>query len=106
MLAVKVDYPTGKATIGTGAGETVPREKILASLKAQVFLDNKLYYAAYREAWAVIRTGQAPVEACAIVQASVRSMGLKKTPLWDAVQEAAGVAVRGYRGRYGPGPRR
>ncbi len=79
---------------------------VLASLKAQVFLDNKLYYAAYREAWAVVRTGQAPVEACAIVQASVRRMGLKKTPLWDAAQEAAGVAVRGYRGRYGPGPRR
>ena len=34
MLAVKVDYSTGQATIGTGAGETVPREKILASLKA------------------------------------------------------------------------
>ena len=32
MLAVKVEYPSGEATIGTGAGEPVPEEEILAAL--------------------------------------------------------------------------
>ena len=34
VLAVKVDYPTGKATIGTEAGATVSEKEILAALEA------------------------------------------------------------------------
>jgi hypothetical protein len=76
---------------------------VFASLKAQVFLDNRLHYAAYRESVEVLRYLDSP-EVCAIAQASLRGMGLKKTSLWDDVQGRAGI--RGYRGRYGSGPRR
>ena len=33
MLAVEVDYSTKKATVGTGAGQPVPRDAILAALR-------------------------------------------------------------------------
>ena len=36
VLAVKVQYPSGKATIGTSPGETVHVEEMLAALKAKV----------------------------------------------------------------------
>lgn len=34
MLAVKVEYPSGKATVGVKAGEPVDKEKILAALQS------------------------------------------------------------------------
>ncbi len=34
MLAVKVDYPSKKATIGSKSGQPVSREKILKSLES------------------------------------------------------------------------
>jgi hypothetical protein len=34
VLAVKVEYPSGMATIGTQAGAPVAREEILAALEA------------------------------------------------------------------------
>ena len=34
MLAVKVDYSTGKATIGLEAGQPVPEKEIRAALKS------------------------------------------------------------------------
>jgi|TARA_B100000959_G_scaffold178093_1_gene186274 hypothetical protein len=34
VLAVEVDYNTGKATIGTEAGQAVPLEEIAASLES------------------------------------------------------------------------
>lgn len=34
VLAVKVDYETKQATIGTTAGGDVPRDEILAALKS------------------------------------------------------------------------
>ena len=46
VLAVKVDYATRLATIGTERGRSVPREKILERLKAigysGEFLDESL----------------------------------------------------------------
>jgi len=33
VLAVKVDYPQGQATIGTQPGRAVPSEEILAALE-------------------------------------------------------------------------
>ena len=34
VLAVKVDYPSGQATIGTAPGQSVPREEILTALES------------------------------------------------------------------------
>lgn len=34
MLAVKIDYESARATIGTERGRTVPRDEILAALKS------------------------------------------------------------------------
>ncbi len=33
VLAVKVEYPSGEATIGTKAGEAIAEEEILAALE-------------------------------------------------------------------------
>ena len=34
VLAVEVDYESGQATIGTAAGETIPRQAVLKELAA------------------------------------------------------------------------
>jgi hypothetical protein len=65
---------------------------VRAQMRAQVYLDKRLYYAAYREASFVAAESEWAPQAYAIMQAALRQMKLHKSALWV---ETSGPGRRG-----------
>ncbi|MHC4452394.1 MAG: PEGA domain-containing protein [Planctomycetota bacterium] len=58
-----------------------------AQMRAQLLLNKRLYYAAYRNARSVVERAQAAPESLAIMQAALRRMDLKGTALWSEIED-------------------
>lgn len=70
---------------------------LVAAMRAQLYLNKRLYYAAYKEAKRALETGtEDATQAFAVVQASLRAMKLQKTALWRDLQ----ANFDGVRGRF------
>jgi len=69
-------------------------EVTLCQMRAQLYLNKKLYVAAYleaRRALALAKDAETPPsQALAIMQGAAQRMNLKKTPLWDEIQGEIG----------------
>ncbi|MDH3591167.1 MAG: PEGA domain-containing protein [Planctomycetota bacterium] len=65
-------------------------EVTLCQMRAQLYLNKKLYLAAYFEGRRALDLAEdddiPPSQALAVMQSAARRMNLKKTPLWDEVQ--------------------
>ena len=64
-------------------------EVLVCQMRAQLFLNKRLYLAAYREGLRAVsmqKGSGVPSQALAVMQNAVRRMDLKDTPLWDEVQ--------------------
>ena len=62
-------------------GKQDPR--LIANMRANLFLKHELFHAAYREATASLKQGPLSEHACAILQAALRGMRLEGSPLWN-----------------------
>lgn len=70
---------------------------LVTTMRAQLYLNARLYYAAYAEAQRALQFGtEDATQAFAIIQASLRAMKLHKTALWADLQ----TNFEGVRGRY------
>ena len=58
-------------------------------MRAQLYLNKRLYLAAYLEARKAFARSKHAAQAVAIMQSALRRMHLDQTSLWDEVQEAA-----------------
>lgn len=66
-------------------------------MRAQLYLNKRLYYAAFREAQRALEKGsEDATQAFAVIQASLRAMKLHKSALWTDLQ----ASFPGVRGRY------
>ena len=64
-------------------------ERLLQQMRAQLYLNKKLYYPAYLEARRVVEASENAPAAVAIMQSALQRLKLKKTVLWAEVQEKA-----------------
>jgi hypothetical protein len=62
---------------------------VLHQMRAQLFLNKRLYLAAYLEARKAFARSKFATQAVAIMQSALRRMHLDETSLWGEVQEAA-----------------
>lgn len=70
---------------------------LVTAMRAQLYLNARLYYAAYKEAQRALETGtEDATQAFAVIQASLRAMKLQKTALWADLQ----ASFDGVRGRF------
>jgi hypothetical protein len=70
---------------------------LVAAMRAQLYLNKRLYYAAYKEAKRALETGtEDATQAFAVMQGSLRAMKLQKTALWADLQ----ANFDGVRGRF------
>ncbi len=70
---------------------------LVTAMRAQLYLNARLYYAAYSEAQRALETGtEDATQAYAVIQASLRAMKLHKTALWANLQ----ANFDGVRGRF------
>jgi hypothetical protein len=70
---------------------------LVAAMRAQLYLNARLYYAAYKEAQRALEFGsEDATQAFAVMQASLRAMKLHKTALWTDLQ----TQFDGVRGRF------
>ena len=63
-------------------------EIVAAQLRAQLLLNKRFFYAAWRDARNVFRIAESAPQACAIMQAALRGMKLHKSALWTDVSGA------------------
>jgi hypothetical protein len=70
---------------------------LFTAMRAQLYLNKRLYYAAYKEAQqALLRGSEDATQAFAVIQASLRAMKLHKSALWADLR----ANFDGVRGRF------
>ncbi len=72
-------------------------------MRAQLWLNKRLFYAAYRDAKAVVDRAESAPQCLAIMQASLRRMDLKDCALWIEIEDEVKRLPSRYRPRRGPG---
>jgi hypothetical protein len=72
-------------------------------MRAQLWLNKRLFYAAYRDAKSVVDRAEAAPQCLAIMQASLRRMDLKDCALWVEIEDKVKRLPSRYRPRHGPG---
>jgi len=61
-------------------------QTVIRQINAQIYLEEGLALAAYREAHGVAKAKKAPKAALAVMRAALEKMGLEGSPLWDELQ--------------------
>jgi len=76
-------------------------ELLRDQMRAQLWLNKRLYYAAYRDARSVVRRAQSAPESLVIMQAALRRLDLEDTALWAEIEDQVERLPSRWRSRFG-----